>query len=434
MQHNRLLKRGQKLISSSFLHGVCTLITGTIVAQFIPVLLSPVLTRIYLPKEFGIFAFYISAATVLAIAATACYEQAIILPEEDNDALNILVLCCVIALTFSFSLSSLLAIYSAEIASRTSLSNIQFYITVLPLSVLLLAVNQSLYYWFNRVKLYKAITINKVVLSVSMVVAQLGLYKMPEVGLVAGYLIGQILGIFCSASQIYVNLRQKYTQIAITRSCMAKQAKRYIKFPKFLLPGHMMNSLSGNMPIVLLSSLYGVSFSGFYSLTSRIIALPMSLIGSAISDVFRQAASRQYILNGECRDLFVRTFKSLLLLAIIPFTLFFLTSLHLFPLLFGSEWVKAGRYAWLLTPMLFCQFITIPLCSMFIIAEKQELDLAWQIARMVLSVGSLYSGYLIWRSDESSIFMFSISFCILYLASAVMGYSFSSKDSKAKGF
>lgn len=425
MQNNDLLKCGQKLMNNSFQRNVFTLVMGTAFAQFFPVALSPVLTRLYSPEAFGVLAFYMSGTMVLATTATGRYEQAVILPEDDNDSLNIVLLSIIISTLFSVAIFVLLILANEQAQLWIKNENLNFYLRLLPVSVLLLATYLSLYYWFNRAQLYKEITFNKASLAIGIVVAQLSLYRFPQVGLVIGYVTGQCIGVGCSVLQMYLVLRRQENPIEVSRMQILKQAKLYIKFPKFLLVGHTMNAMSGHIPVVLLSSFYGTSFSGFYSLTFRVITSPMSLIGTAIGDVFRQSASRQYATTGQCRGLFVKTFKSLVLIATVPSIIFFVASPHLFPLIFGPEWSKAGTYAFLLTPMLFCQFITVPLCSMFMIAEKQELDLLWQMARITLSFGSIICGYILYKSDNVSILLFSLAFSGLYLVNGLMSYLFS---------
>jgi len=420
-----LLKRSQKLTKIPFLRNVFTLMTGTALAQFIPVVLSPVLTRVYSPETFGELALFMSISRIMAIPATGRYEQSIILPEDDDDALNIVVLCIGLAALFCLSLWILFPYLNGQISSFFQLKNLNKYLYLLPISVFLLAIYQATYYWFNRIKLYKAITFNKIILSLTVVATQLALFEISDIGLVIGYVFGQLIGVICAVVQMHIFSKKESKTLEVSIIRIKRQARRHIKFPKFLLLGHMMNAISGNMPIVLFQSFYGAAFSGFYSLTFRVIALPMSLIGTAISDVFRESASKQYISEGQCSQLFLRTFKYLFLIAIVPFAIFALASPYLFTIFFGKEWAQAGIYARLLSPMLFCQFITIPLCSMFIIAEKQELDLAWQVARLLLSITSIWVGYAIFNSDESSIFLFSIVFCVLYLVSGVMSYSFS---------
>ena len=73
---------------SEFSHNVLTLMTGTTIAQAIPIAISPILTRIYTPKDFGLYGLFISIIMVLSSIISARYELAIMLPVKDEDAVN----------------------------------------------------------------------------------------------------------------------------------------------------------------------------------------------------------------------------------------------------------------------------------------------------------------------------------------------------------
>ena len=89
-------------MKSDFVRHVVTLMTGTAVAQAIPIAMSPILTRIYTPEDFGLFALYMSTSALLAEVATGRYELAIMLPKKDEDARDIFVLSVMIATILSF--------------------------------------------------------------------------------------------------------------------------------------------------------------------------------------------------------------------------------------------------------------------------------------------------------------------------------------------
>jgi O-antigen/teichoic acid export membrane protein len=77
---------------SEFSRNVLTLMTGTTIAQAIPIAISPILTRIYTPEDFGVFALYMSVVSIVSVVATGRYELAIMLPKKDEDAINIVTL------------------------------------------------------------------------------------------------------------------------------------------------------------------------------------------------------------------------------------------------------------------------------------------------------------------------------------------------------
>lgn len=78
--------------------------TGTTVAQAIPIAITPILTRIYTPEDFGIFAIFIALVTIFGSISSARYELAVMLPKKDEDAINILALGFIIIILISLVL------------------------------------------------------------------------------------------------------------------------------------------------------------------------------------------------------------------------------------------------------------------------------------------------------------------------------------------
>ncbi|MEA1954756.1 MAG: hypothetical protein U9O24_10240 [Campylobacterota bacterium] len=70
---------------SEFSRNVLTLMTGTTIAQAIPIAISPILTRIYTLEDFGIFALFIAITAIFGSIANGRYELAIMLPKKDNN-------------------------------------------------------------------------------------------------------------------------------------------------------------------------------------------------------------------------------------------------------------------------------------------------------------------------------------------------------------
>jgi O-antigen/teichoic acid export membrane protein len=78
-----------KVLRSEFNRNALTLVSGTAIAQAILVLISPILTRLYSPADFGDLALFISITSIIGVIANGRYELAIMLPEKDEDAINV---------------------------------------------------------------------------------------------------------------------------------------------------------------------------------------------------------------------------------------------------------------------------------------------------------------------------------------------------------
>nr|MDH4393436.1 polysaccharide biosynthesis protein [Aquabacterium sp.] len=72
---------------------VLTLLAGGLLAQALPLLLGPWLTRLYSPAEFGVYHLFAAVAANAAVVACARYEFALPLANDDADAVALRALC-----------------------------------------------------------------------------------------------------------------------------------------------------------------------------------------------------------------------------------------------------------------------------------------------------------------------------------------------------
>lgn len=400
--------------------------TGTALAQALPIAVSPILTRLYSPEEFGRFALYMAIAMLASVLVTGRYELAILLPRHDKDALHIAALAMALSTVISAMLLLVVFFFSQPIASFLGDSALAPWLYWVPASTLLLGMYQSLNYWSNRKGQYKRMAISRTMQSGSAALAQLGggYAGSGAVGLMGGQITGQVLATSVLARLIWREDKGLIRTLSPLR-CMAL-AKKYIKFPKYLIVAHGFNTASGQMPVLLLSTLFNSAAAGFFTLTQRVIAAPMSLIANALGDVFRQEASQAYNHQGECKAIYQRTFKQLLFISVLPFATFGIVAPTLFAWFFGEQWKVAGEYAQILMPMALLQFITSPLSAMYIIAEKQKIDLLWQMSLLVLVVTAFFVGEY-FKSEKMALAMFSAFYCLMYIINGLVSYLLSNR-------
>ncbi len=410
---------------SEFSRSVLTLMTGTTIAQAIPIAISPILTRIYTPEDFGVFALYMSIASIIGVAATGRYELAIMLPKKDEHAVNIVSLSIIISFLVSLVLFLIVFVFNSQITSLLGNSEISNWLYFIPISIMITSFYNSLNYWSNRKKHYKRLATSRVVQSGATATANLsmGFVGFGASGLILSGLAGQGIATTVLGKMIWKEDRELFQKV--NRLKILVLAKRYIKFPKFLIIAHSINTTSRQLPIILFSSFFNASVVGFFMLTQRVVVLPMIIVASAIADVFRQKASYDYINNRECEKLFLSTFKKLLLIAILPFSIFYFIAPELFAFIFGSEWRIAGEYAQIMTPMFFLQFVISPLSSMFLIAEKQQLDLYWQIYLLLTVTLAILIGKYFFNNEYDSLRFFSLAYSMAYIINFFMTYRFS---------
>jgi O-antigen/teichoic acid export membrane protein len=243
-----------------------------------------------------------------------------------------------------------------------------------------------------------------------------------------GLIVGQVLGqLMATALLIYPIYREdRNTLPSVKLSDLKEEGLRYKNFPIFSLPASLINITANQLPIILLSWFFGMAVVGQFSLTQRVLAIPGALISQSILGVFKERASRDYRETGSCRDIYIKTFKALVKMSVIPFLILFFGSRQLIPFILGQEWVLAGVYAQILTVMLFFRFIVSPLSYVLIVAEKQRVNLLWQTCLLIFTILSMYVGKQA-NDPLLSITIFSISYSLLYLLMLHISYKYSAK-------
>lgn len=407
----------KKLIPQSrYARNIITLMTGTGMAQALTISISPILTRIYTPEDFGLFALYSALVSIISIVVTGRYELAIMLPKKDEEAFQIMALTIIISVVACGLLLFIVIVFNSELTVLLKNPDISTWLYLLPFSVLISGLNQVLNFWNNRKKYYLNIVKNRIIMSGGVAVNQLGFaYTIKSIGLILGQFLGQLLALTYFIKKYQSEGRGLF---ALNKLKIIAVAKKYKKFPKIDAPTTFINIAANQAPNILLAALFSANAGGFYYLTQRILQAPISLISSSVLDVFKQKASEDYKKNGHCREVFIKTFWSLLLIAMpLSITLFFIIE-DLFALVFGELWREAGTYAQILVPALLLRFIANPLSFMFYIASKLEFNFLGMVSLFLFVFFSL----LIPSNITTAIIFISLSFGVVYLYYILMSF------------
>ncbi|MCO5101262.1 MAG: lipopolysaccharide biosynthesis protein [Burkholderiaceae bacterium] len=417
------------ILRGVFVRRVATLLTGSVLAQGMPVLAAPLLTRMFAPEEMGLLGLFVAASTILGTVSTLRYENAILLPRQESDALALAVLG--VGLSVCLSLVAAVALLGAGEPFRVllglqPLGSLWIWI---PLGGAALGVFQVLNAWQVRSQRFKTLALAKVAQSTGVTAIQLGagLVQFGAAGLCGGQVLGQLAGIAVLAGNL---ARDGFDWSRMRFETLLSGARRYRRFPVFSLPADLINVLVNQLPLFLMGYYFGPVFVGFYALTQRVLAAPVAMVGNAVLDVFKERAAADFRETGSCRELYRRTLGVLSAMAAAPSLLLFVFGPELFAWVFGEQWREAGHYARLLAPMLLVRFVASPLGYVFYIAQKQNVDLAWQACLLVVTAGSIVIGGL-YDSPRLGIGLFSAAYASMYVVYLLLSYRFAGAGAPA---
>lgn len=385
------------------------LVGGTASAQFLLVLVAPLLTRLYSPEDFGLLAVYSSLLALIGVISSLRYELAIPLPEDDVEAANVAVLCLALVLLNTL-LTSIFVLFMREyIAMVLDVPKLADYLWLLPLGVLLTGIYSVFNYLAVRSKNFGNIARTKLSQALATIVIQLTAFKMGGIALLFGQVAGQGMGTITLGLQALKS--SGFKQVSWTGIKIA--AIRYRRFPAYSTPDAFANSAGIQLPPIMIASLFGPAAAGLFSLAHRILNLPITLLGRAIGQVFFSngaEAFRAGTLGILVSDLQVNLIK----FGMIPAILIFIFGPICFPLIFGDGWRLIGDISQWMIPWLYFQFISSPLSTVFIIKEKQSELLIFQIVMLASRIVSLVVGSIM---DDLllTIALFSFANVLCYL-------------------
>ena len=404
------------------------LASGTVVAQAIPIAISPILTRLYSPEDFGIAALYLACVSIITVVATARYEQAITLPKKDDDAKHLFIFTLKLCLLISILLYIPIYLFGEKVAELLGRADLAIWFYLLPLSVLATGSFNLFKFWYNRISQYKQMSINRVRQ------ASLSAISSTALGIAhlkGGLIMGSVIGILGSSLLVGFKILkdQKFFFYNSTFSAQLSLAKRYLRHPKHIAPSQLIGVVAQQIPIFLISSFFSLTVAGFFSLAYRLISLPTSLVANSIGDVYRQKISVAYNLRGEFKHEFLITLKKTTLVAAPPFVVLYFIAPDVFALVFGEPWRIAGEYAQILVIASFFQFIFTPIDKGAIVVGKSTYIFIWHILRLFLFVLLFIIAGINSFSIETILWSFVAINISIYLLDGFMEYNFAKKNS-----
>jgi len=414
------------LKGNSFWRSVGSVLTGTAVAQIIPVFGSLVIARQYLPSEFGTFAGWLGAVLVLAVMLTGRFETSLAVV-EDGEPRRFAVISTLYTVILAALAVSLLLVLWLVMGGLTLFSwGMEFYLnlvlSLIPVA-LLVAFSETWQSWAAAEGKFRHLSVIRITQAFSIVVLQIAFGELnPTADFLAfAHGMGVLVSLFV-AWRIMPLGHFPDKLFPVVREFWRAQHR----FPKLSLPADVINSVAGQLPILIIATRFGADVAGLLAMTIKVLGAPIGLLGRAVLDVFKRHASAAFRTRGECRAEYIKTFKVLGLASIAFSCVMFFISESLFAFVFGENWRLSGTIAVWMLPLFAMRFVASPLSYMVYIVGKQHIDLIWQILLLMLTVFSLS----LLHPYSLSLQIYSIGYGLLYVIYLFMSYNFSLGDSR----
>ncbi len=363
----------------TLLRASLTLLAGGALAQLLPLLLGPWLTRLYSPEAFGVYHLLAAAAANLAVVACARYEFALPKVSDDGEAEALRTLCLrlIVVATLGSALAG--AAWAVMVGAAWPLW--------LGPAVALLALLSLATLDATRAQRYRVLAWARVLQHGGGAVLQ------GAAGLLGAGVQGLIAAPVAAAGLALAALGWPGPARA-TRERWQAVARAHSDFPLLNTPHAFLGALQDTLAVALVAGHQGAAAAGAWGLALRYLKAPATLVGGAVSQaLYPQLAQAGCTRAG--RSLVLRTMALLALIAVPLVLALWLAAPPVFAWAFGAEWRSAGELGRALALYIGMHFVASPLSVVTLAWNAQAWALKLALVGQLMFVLALGTGLMV---------------------------------------
>ena len=367
------------------------LLSANIVSQVIGLLVYPILTRIYRPEDFGLLNLFLSISGILVLLSTAEYYNAIVLPKSDRKAAGVVGLCALILIMTSVAVGCSVP-FARGIAYLFKAPELSSYWWLMPFSVLFGGGWNILNYWYIRKQQFVRISGYQVSQSIFSSAGKfIGRSGFLIIATVVGQFLSMCLSLILAARKGVIRL------IHPDRATIREVAKEYQNFPLYNLPRGFINLVIGQLPVLVLTPVFGTRLVGFWGMAVLLGFAPISTISRSLYQTLYQHINARVQQRLAIMPI-MRKFTGLILGVGVPvFAGLYWVLPMLTGLLLGNEWCVSGEYIRWMLPWVLCSLLSASTTFLEGIFYQQKIGFFFEVLLSALRVIGVLCG--VWAED-----------------------------------
>ena len=372
------------------LRAILTLLAGGALAQALPLLLGPWLTRLYRPEDFGLYHLFAAVAANAAVVACARYEFALPMARDDAEATALRSLCLRL-------LAASVAVSAAAGLGWALWAGVPWPLW-LPAAVGALGLVSLATLNATRAQRFRGLAIARVVQHGGGALAQVA------AGLLQAGVTGLIVAPIAAALAAVAALGWPGPARA-ARAQWQAVARVHRSFPILNTPHAFLGALQDTLAVALVAGSLGPAAAGAWGLALRYLKAPATLVGGAVSQaLYPRLAALDGVSTSVAagavpigctaagRALVLRTMALLALLATPLVAALWWLGPRLFAWAFGPDWAAAGELARALALYIGLHFVASPLGVVTMAWQAQAWALKLALVGQAMFVAALAAG------------------------------------------
>ena len=402
----------RRFFHSRFVRRLTTLSGGFVLGQLLIFASSPILTRLFTPAEFGVYAVFTALTGIFGNVLSMRYELAVPIAKSDRDAAALAAMA-VFSVVASCALTVPVAWLGADwLARKTEMPELSSLLWAVPLTIVALSTAESASYWSVYRGTFGINATARLVQSAVQSALQVlfGLLGFAGGGMVMGYAAGYVVRIAFMA--VSFSRADRLLLASPQWSAVIGNARRNWQYPAFSAPSALLEASTQLMLPIFLAMLFGPTMAGLFALGQRLMGLPIRLFAQAARQVFLgEAAERE---PAAIFGLFKKASLLFFGLGVIGMAPVLFAGPTLFALLFGEPWRAAGEIVQLLVPLYLVRFVVTPVSQTLNILGRQKLHLVSSSVDMALMLTTFAATWLLDLPPMVAVLLFSLGSTAAY--------------------
>lgn len=337
----------------------------------------------FAPDAFAHLQIYQALLTFLAIAVTARFEIAL-LRCEDGEAAHVVEAGAFIVIFMTAGIG--IVLYGLNLLDLVpGVVSLPFPPGYLLLAVAAAGLSNLFFYRLLRSHRFASNAVLRFYQAgiYALVGLALGLWHPTFDGLIIADLCGRLAAMIYGGSLLcrHMNVAIRLPRLGI---CLAF-LRRYRDLPRYALPGSLANAAGAAITPLYIFSTFGAASAGQYSLLDRTLALPVSMVVAAVSQVFAARFSEFYRASDrKALNLFRNLLAGSVCLAVLGGLAGWLAAEKLFLILFGREWAVAAGLAKVMLVAYAVSFVAGTVNQTLVVLGRYRLQMGWDFAWLLI--------------------------------------------------
>lgn len=370
---------------SGFLKSVLSLSSGVVIGQIINTVGMPVIGRLYSASDLGDYTLISARANVLMAIAVLGMLTVFMLPEKDEESRE---LCRLVSIsTIAISTISVFALYLLSPVwklFKTEGITYGYALLIMWVYVIFSTINNICYAYANRLRLFKVLFWNPII-GASINIGLGILFGFFGWGFI-GYTVAHIISMAVNIVHLILHANP-FERIPVDkRKGYVNLLKEYRRFPKYQMPANLIQNLGVQIPIEIMSSIFSTAVLGYYSMTDKIMSMPITMLATPINRVYYQEASRRYQNGDDIAEFGFKIMETNIKIAIIPISILMIFGRWIFAFVLGSQWEQSGVFAAVLGIYFLMAFCVSCLSGSFVIIGKSSWNLVCAVINVLIGV------------------------------------------------